>query len=122
MSNQSDEFENDEVKVFVGDQTGPEDYTGFFEDDGETGYLYVSDRKRNEVIRHLQIYINSGELGVEEKDVEVVWSKDGTKCGVSIWGGMRGIIDLSKKREGRAFVESRGTPPIDDSEWLEGFE
>ena len=122
MSYQSDEFDDNEVKVFVGDQAGPADYTGFFEDDGQTGYLYVSDRKKNEIVQHLQIYINSAQLGVEAKDVEVVWSKGGNKCGVSIWGGMRGIIDLAKKREGRAFVESRTTPPIEDPEWLEGFE
>jgi hypothetical protein len=113
--------EDDEVRVFVGDSSGPEDYVGFFEDDGETGYLYVSDRKKNEVVQHLQIYNSSRLLNIDENDVQVVWSKDGKKCGVSIWGGMRGIIDIGRKVEGRAFVESRSTPPIDDPVWLEGF-
>lgn len=110
------------VKVFVADESGPEEYVGFFEDDGETGYLYVSDCKKNRIVQHLQIYVNSAELGVEEKDVRVVWSKNGKKCGVLIWGGMRGIIDLGSHREGRVFVEGRDTAPIDDAEWLEGFE
>ena len=112
----------DQQKVFVGDTSGPDKYTGFFEDDGETGYLYVSDRRTNEIVRHLQVYNRSAELGVEEKDVQVVWSSDGKKCGVLIWGGMRGIVDLAKGSEGRALVKSRDTPPIDDSDWLEGFE
>jgi hypothetical protein len=30
----------------------------------------------------LQIYNNSQGLGVEEKDVQVLWSQDGSKCGV----------------------------------------
>jgi hypothetical protein len=113
--------EDDGIKVFVGDSSGPEHYVGFFEDDGEAGYLYVSDRRKNEIIQHLQIYNNSKLLGVEEKDVEVVWSKDGTKCGVSIWGGLRGIIDIGKRVEGRVFLESRDTAAIEDPLWLEGF-
>lgn len=112
----------DEAKVFVGDSTGPDEYACFFEDDGESGYLYVSDRRKNEIIRHLQIYTNSAALGVRDADVQVVWSSDGKKCGVLIWGGMRGVIDLEKGREGRVLLESRATPPIGDSEWLSGFE
>ena len=86
-SNNIDESANENVKVFVEDSGGPENYIGFFEDDGTTGYLYVTDRRRKEIVRHLQIYVNSSDLGVSENDVQVVWSKDGKKCGVRIWGG-----------------------------------
>jgi hypothetical protein len=122
MSTKSNEIDDNDVKIFVGDQRGPESYVGFFEDDGETGYLYVSDRSTKQIIQQLQIYVNSAQLRVEPEDVRVVWSKNGTKCGVLIWGGMRGIIDLERNREGRAFVDSRTTPPIDDAEWLGGFD
>lgn len=121
MSTESREIDDD-ATILVGDISGPEAYAGFFEDDGETGYLYVSDRRKKKVIQNLQIYVNSAQLGVVPEDVSVVWSKNGKKCGVLIWGGMRGIIDLDKNREGRVFVESRITPPIDDPEWLEGFD
>jgi hypothetical protein len=110
------------VRVFVGDAEGPEDHVGFFEDDGETGYLYVSDRRTNKIIRHLEIYDNAKNLDITEEDVTVVWSSDGRKCGVIIWGGMRGVIDLAKNREGRAKLQDRRTPPISDPEWLRGFE
>ena len=113
--------DSEEVRVFVSDDGGPEEYAAFFEDDGETGYLYVSDRRKAEIVQHLQIYKTSQALGVEEKDVSVVWSRDGSKCGVLIWGGMRGIIDVVNKREGRILVENRTTPPINDPEWLNGF-
>ena len=122
MTTNLDESGNEDVKVFVSDSGGPDGYVGFFEDDGTTGYLYVSDRNRKEIICHLQIYINSADLHVSENDVQVVWSKDGKKCGVRIWGGMRGIIDVERGQEGRVFVDSRETPAISDSEWLSGFE
>jgi len=114
--------EPDDVKVFVADTGGTEQNACFFEDDGETGYLYVSDRSEQAMIRHLQIYTNSAQLNVTEDDVRVVWSTDGTKCGVAIWGAMPGIIDLRQGIEGRAVIESRNSPPIQDREWLRGFE
>ncbi len=121
MTTQRDEPNTDDVKVFVSDEGGPDEYSGFFEDDGETGYLYVSDRRKGEIVQHLQIYTNSPALGVDEEEVQVLWSQDGSKCGVLIWGGMRGIIDLASRKEGRVLVESRDSPPIDDQEWLKGF-
>jgi hypothetical protein len=121
MNNNKSESENEDAKVFVGDTTGPDEFVGFFEDDGETGYLYVSDRRSNEIVKHLQIYQDSTKLAVREEDVKVVWSKDGTKCGVLIWGGMRGIIDLKKNLEGRIMLNARNAPAIDDPEWLRGF-
>jgi hypothetical protein len=122
MDENGSQFGEDDVKVFVGDESGPEEFVGFFEDDRETGYLYVSDRRSNEILKHLQIYDDSAKLDVREEDVRVVWSKDGSKCGVLIWGGIRGIIDLGKNREGRVLLQSRNTPPISDPEWLSGFE
>lgn len=44
--------ENDEVKVLVSDAEGPEEFVGFFEDDGEAGYLYISDLRLKNIIRH----------------------------------------------------------------------
>jgi hypothetical protein len=112
----------DDVKVFVGDDSGPNEYACFFEDDGVTGYLYLSDRSKGEIIKHLQIYANSAQLNVTENDVRVVWSRDGSKCGVRIWGEMRGIIDIRNGVEGRAFLENRSSPPIRDRDWLNGFD
>jgi hypothetical protein len=122
MSTEHNESAEDEIRIFVGDKTGPADYVGFFEDDGETGYLYVSDKKTNQVIKHVQIYDNARQLDLGEADVQVVWSSDGKKCGVVIWGGIRGIIDLARGIEGRAKIVSRVTPPITDSQWLSGFD
>jgi len=120
MSQHQEELPSD-ARVFVSDEGGPEEYVAFFEDDGATGYLYVSDRRKRAVVRCLQIYANSNTLQVEEQDVRVVWSVDGSKVGVRIFGGMRGIIDIARNVEGRALLENRQSHPISDEEWLRGF-
>jgi hypothetical protein len=122
MNNNEFGDEEEDVKLFVGDTSGPDELAGFFEDDGETGYLYVSDRRSNKIVKSLQIYQNSAKLEVKEEDVLIVWSKDGTKCGILIWGGMRGVIDMKKNLEGRILLCDRETPAISDPEWLRGFE
>ena len=122
MNTENNESAEDEIRIFVGDTTRPAEYVAFFEDDGETGYLYVSDKKTNRIIKHVQIYDHARQLDLQEGDVQVVWSSDGKKCGVVIWGGVRGIIDLAHGTEGRAKLVSRATPPITDSQWLSGFD
>jgi hypothetical protein len=93
-----------------------------FEDEGDTGYLYLYDSAEQKVLRHLHLYDHPSTLGVSSQDVDVVWSEDYAKCGVIIWGKMRGIIDLKSGQEGRVKLESRDTPGIGDKKWLKGFE
>ena len=93
-----------------------------FEDDGQAGYLYLYCLPEQTVVRHLHIYDRSEKLPVTRRDVQVLWSDEGTKCGVKIWGKMRGIIDLASDREGRVWLESRDTPGVADAEWLKGFQ
>lgn len=94
----------------------------FFEHDCLTGYLYVFDLRRNEVTHYLQVYTCAAKLGVRQSDLQVVWSADRAKCGVAIWGEMRGIIDLAKDATGRASMSSRNSPGVNDMDWLSGFE
>lgn len=106
---------------FIVHAVGPEEQTAVFEDEGETGYLYLYSSREQAVVRYLHIYDRSNKLPVSRDDVQVAWSQDGAKCGVLIWGKMRGIIDVASDREGRVWLESRDTPGIGDREWLEGF-
>jgi hypothetical protein len=94
----------------------------FFEHDCLTGYLYVFDLSRSEVTHYLQVYTCAAKLGVRQSDVKVVWSADGAKCGVVIWGQMRGIIDIAQDVTGRASMSNRNSPGVNDKEWLSGFE
>lgn len=93
-----------------------------FEDEGDTGYLYLYDSAHQKVLRHLHVYDHPKTLGVSAQDVDVVWSEDYSKCGAIIWGKMRGIIDLKTGQEGRVKLENRDTPGIGDDKWLAGFE
>jgi hypothetical protein len=98
------------------------DLIAIFEDDGETGYLYVFDASNGMILQYLQIYDDAQNLTVGSGDVQVIWSKDYSKCGVLIWHKMRGIVDCARKKEGRVKLENRDTHGIDDMEWLQGFE
>ncbi len=106
---------------FIRDAKGPEFWFAVFEDDGTTGYLYLYTSRENRVLRHLHIYDRSRELSVSREDVEVLWSETYDKCGVTIWGKMRGIIDVTKEKEGRVWLQNRETPGICDEDWLSGF-
>jgi hypothetical protein len=116
-------------EVFVGDTCGPDEYVAFFEategkPEEETppgGYLYISDRKDQKIIRHLEIYDQLG-LDIHEDDVQIFWSADGSKCGIAIWGRMRGVINLINGREVRFLLKDRHSDAITDREWLSGFE
>jgi hypothetical protein len=94
---------------------------GIFEDYEDTGYLYLSDHGGEGIIDHLHIYDYPEKLGVDEKDIEVVWSKDQTKCGVKIWGKFYGIFDLEASKKTSILVKDKNTAPINDPALLEGF-
>jgi len=110
-----------EETEFIAEAAGPAGIFGVFEDDGETGYLYLYEPGGREVIEHLHVYDRTPSLPILQDDVQVIWSDDFSKVGVLIWGKMRGIIDLSTGQEGRVWLENRSTPGIGDVEWLKGF-
>ncbi len=100
---------------------GPRSLFGVFEDDGDTGYLYILNKAEQRILQRVQIYDDAKNLGVSAEDVQVLWTGSDIKCGVLIWNKMRGIIDHTGDREGRAKLYSRETPGIDDIGWLSGF-
>jgi hypothetical protein len=94
---------------------------GIFEDDGETGYLYLYEPKGEGVIDDLQIYSNSTKAGVKEDDVTVIWSNDLKKCGVKIWGNLYGIIDVETGKKISAKLTDKKSSPITKTETLKDF-
>ena len=106
---------------FIIYEKGPDRRFAVFEDEGATGYLYLYDSKEKKVTRHLHLYNRSKDLAVSREAVKVLWAAGHAKCGVLIWGEMRGIIDLESGKEGRVWMENRHTPGIGDQKWLEGF-
>ena len=106
---------------FICDAVGPFGLVGVFEDDGDTGYLYIYEPEGRGVVNHLHIYDRNASLQVTASDVQVCWSSDLSKCGVIIWGKFRGIINIKTTQEGRVWMETKQTPGIADRTWLAGF-
>lgn len=106
---------------FIVDKEGPPGVFAVFEDDGETGYLYVYEPEKNGITRHLHVYDRSPQLTVSEADVSVLWSEGNTKVGVVIRNAIRAIIDLENAREDRVWMQSDASPGIADAEWPAGF-
>jgi hypothetical protein len=105
------------VRVSVGDVEGPPNYIGFFEDTGESGDLYVVNSEKTSVLKHLQVYVDrEHKLTLTEDDVKVVWSEDGTKCAVIIFGAIRGVIAMDSDE---AVAFPNGNPP---RRWAVGFD
>ena len=50
------------MRDFILDKVGPSGLACGFEDDGETGYLYLYDPNGRGVLEDLQIYNRAGEL------------------------------------------------------------
>lgn len=109
------------ISPFIVDKEGPPGIFAVFEDDGETGYLYVYEPNGPGVVRHVHVYNRSPLLTVSESDVAIAWSENNRKCGVIIRDSMRAIIDLHSGREGRVWMESDESSGIDDVSWLKGF-
>jgi len=101
---------------------GPSGLFGVFEDDGDTGYLYLYEPANRGVIDHLQIYGPESVSRAEKAQVSVVWSDQGTKCAVMIWGGIQAIIDLESDRRIRCDPLGRDGVGIDRADWIGGFE
>src|SRR5579859_1214620 len=93
-------------------------YDAFFEQDDATGYFYLSDKTG--VLYDLHIYNRKPSFSVAEQDVQVIWSDSGNRCGVVIFGKLRGVIGINGDMHRPAYVmESDG---IVKAEWLNGFD
>jgi hypothetical protein len=93
-----------------------------FEEEGETGYLYLYSADLSKIKQHVHIYDKNSALSIAKDDLYVLWSTDESKCAVVIWGQVFGIIDLRSNKEGRVWLERNGTLGTDDPSWLKGFE
>lgn len=107
--------------AFIIDTGNGEGFFGVFEDDGDTGYLYLYEPDCREIVDYLHIYNYPKKIGITKKDVEVVWSTNRKKCGVKVWGKFYGIFDLALNGKIRKPVKDKDTPPITDETLLRGF-
>jgi hypothetical protein len=89
----------------------------FFEQDDETGYLYVGNDQ--EITHHLHIYNRSTAFSVAEDDVRVVLNEDGSRCGVFIFGKLRGVLGFNGDSYRPA--DTMLGEGLTDPKWTTGF-
>jgi len=101
---------------------GPEGLVAVFNEDEGAGYLSVFEPRTDEIRASVLVYSRAENVLVEERDVEVSWSCDFSKCGVVIWGQMRAVIDLANGQELTKPLHNRASRGITEPAWLRGFE
>jgi hypothetical protein len=84
-------FRRRESLVFILDQAGPSGVFGVFEDDGETGYLYIYDPGERGIMADCHVYDRTESTNVRKGDVALTW--DGPRCKVLIHGVEAGALD-----------------------------
>jgi hypothetical protein len=75
---------------FTIQQDGQDGLVGIFEDDGETGTLYLFDSKvggdDEGILAWIPVYVRSNEFAPTESDVWVAWSIDFSKIAAIVKG------------------------------------
>ncbi|HLU67180.1 MAG TPA: DUF2251 domain-containing protein, partial [Kofleriaceae bacterium] len=105
--------------------SGPDAYpvplpgSGFgvvFEDDGETGYLYVTNEGATEIFDALHLYDRGGPgQVVAGEELDVVWNPALERAGLHYHGAFQAVIDFANRRA----MCRTGFPPA-DSRWCRG--
>ncbi len=101
--------------------SGPANLFGVFEDDGETGYLYLYEPEGRGIVDALKVHAASAQLNLKEAEIEVRWSDDHTKCGVIILGRLRAYFDLAEGRRVGSKFNCRTDKGINDPDVLREF-
>lgn len=88
---------------FIVDYVSPdESWIVVFEDNGETGYLYLSVWKNGEfagIVDHLWIYNQISPPIKECKEVFIIWFDDSSRAGLVVDDECWGIFDIKTKRK-----------------------
>ena len=115
-------------------EEAPGNLVGIFEDDGETGWLYLYDagtaeRGQDAILAFAPAYNRSADVQPSEDDVWVAWSLDFSKVAVLVRGGprlivddFRAIIDVKTLQSRHQLYRGPGSSGIHDEQWLYGFE
>jgi hypothetical protein len=118
---------------FTVQQEGQEGLVGIFEDDGETGTLYLFDSKVGDeeegILAWIPVYVRSTAFAPVEGDIWVAWSIDFGKVAAIVKGVsqnpqdcFRAVIDSRSKQTRNRFMKDASAEPLKDSAWLAGFE
>lgn len=115
-----------EEEKFIVDSISPNrKWAVVFEDNGDTGYLYLCDFNGegiNGVVDHLWIY-NQINPPIEEcQDVFIIWSQDSSRVGLIVDNECWGIMDLDSRRKLFAPRKNGSIRSIPKIKWDHGLD
>lgn len=117
---------NQEKESYCIDSSSPDNkWITIFEDDGETGYMYLCSCEENgefdEIVEHLWIYNQINPSIWECKEVFIIWSDNSERTALIVDGECWGIFDLSSKRKLNAPREENLIVSIERQVWDKGI-
>jgi len=86
-------------------------FSGVFEDDGETAYFYAYDRSTLEpaILDAVHIYNVANVVDRDrESEVEIIWSADGLKAGLLLNAQLHAVLDFHSRK---AYCRNNVPPP-----------
>ena len=97
-------------EVWLASDSPVTEFSGIFEDDGTTGYLYAYDRSgHGSILDAVHIYnVASTTDGNQDSDIDFRWSADGLKVGLLINERLHALIDFESRA---AYSRSNSPPP-----------
>ena len=99
-------------ETFYASDSPTSSYSGVFEDDGRTGYLYAYDRAAPQEARILDACHIYNVTNVVDRDrpseVEIIWTADGLKAALLINGFAHAVVDFAARR---AYCRTNFPPP-----------
>lgn len=118
---------------FTIQEEGQDGLVGIFEDDGETGTLYLFDSEvgidDEGIVAWVPVYVRSAAFAPTASDVWVAWSIDFSKVAAIVKGVsqtphdcIRAVIDSRSKQACNRFMADSAAEPLRDPIWLSGFE
>jgi hypothetical protein len=117
---------------FTIQQEGQHGLVGIFEDDGETGTLYLLDSSVADdegILAWIPVYVRSEGFQPIESDVWVAWSIDFGKVAAIVKGHsqnprecFRAIINTRSRQSMNNFMKDVSAKPLMEPDWLSGFE
>lgn len=92
-------------KIFKSSVRKLADWGVTFEDDGDTGYFYLCKMIDDESKIQDHIHIYTGNPGLKDADISIMWSPDWNKAGLFIQGEPWAMFDIkNQSKEGGMFV------------------
>ncbi len=119
-------FGNDDESFLIGEFSPDGKWCVVFEDNGETGYMYIHTVNENgeqgEIFDHLWIYNRIMPPIRACKEVYILWNDDSTKAGLIVDQECWGIFDLKSKRKLNAPRKENQILEISFEIWEKGID